>query len=163
MEDLYNNQSALIRNKEKPCPLTLELLASFERLLCYCHTGNTAVLATSLMHPLGLSRGTLKDGYPTLINPFQHPTVFLASRSSYQINPAAWPLKDGFPAVASKRAQVLSYSLTHFLVYLILSPSRLIISSPIAYHPFLGLSSNPSHILFPNCKSNNNISRSSQF
>jgi len=118
MEDVYRQQTALIRNKTKPCPLILELIASLERILCYCHTGNTAVLATSLMKPLGLSQGALTDGFPMLINPFKQPTIFLASQNGYEINRAAWPPKDGFPAVASKRAQVLSYSLNHFLVRL---------------------------------------------
>ncbi len=153
----------------------MELLASFERLLCYCHTGNTAVFATSLMHPLGLSRATLIDGFPMLLNPFHHPTIFLAAKNGFKIDPSAWPLKHGHPAVASKRAQVLTYSINHFFVRLFLSfflfnsipislsyPfSLLILSSSIAYSLILGISSYPSHILFSHSKSNKVISRSS--
>jgi hypothetical protein len=99
-----------------PCPLRLEFLACLERLLCFCHTGNTAVLATSLMHPLGLSHGVLKDGFPTLFPIFKHPTIHSGLSNGFQIDPCYWPLKDGYPAVASKRAQVLTYSLQHYPV-----------------------------------------------
>jgi hypothetical protein len=116
IEGLYKIQRSQVYAKEKPCPFILELLACFERLLCYCHTGNTAVFATSLMHPLGLSRGTLVDGYPVLLNVFQQPTIYLASKHGFGINPSAWPLKDGHPAVASKKAQMVTYSMSHFLV-----------------------------------------------
>jgi len=119
IEAIYKSQSDLIRQQKEPCPLNLELLASFERLLCYCHTGNTAVLATSLMHPLGLSRAALTDGFPMLLNPFQHPTIFLAIQNGLKIDPSAWPLKHGYPAVASKKAQIFTYSLSHFLVCLL--------------------------------------------
>jgi hypothetical protein len=118
IEDLYRSQATLIHTRQEVNPLNLELLASFERLLCYCHTGNTAVLATSLMRPLGLSRGALVDGFPMLLNPFQHPEIYLASQHGFQISTKRWPLKAGFPAVASKKAQVLTYSINHFLVRL---------------------------------------------
>jgi len=72
------------------------------------------------MHPLGLSRATLVDGFPMLLNPFQYPTILLASKNGFKINPSTWPLKGGYPAVASKRAQVLTYSITHFFVCLFL-------------------------------------------
>lgn len=116
IEAIYDSQLLLIKDEREPCPLSLELLASFERMLCYCHTGNTAVLATSLMRPLGLSRGALMDGFPTLNNHFQQPTISLALRNGLLINPATWPLKDGYPAVASKKSQIVTYSLNYFLV-----------------------------------------------
>jgi hypothetical protein len=34
----------------------------------------------------------------------------------FRINPRRWPLKDHYPAIASKRAQVLTYSFSHFMV-----------------------------------------------
>jgi hypothetical protein len=105
-----------ISNNILPCPLRLELLASLERLLCYCHTGNTAVLATSLMDPLGLSRGVLTDGFPILLKGFEQPSISLAMEHKFKMSPSAWPLKNGYPAVASKRAQILTYSESQFLV-----------------------------------------------
>jgi len=73
------------------------------------------------MHPLGLSRGALTDGFPMLLNPFQQPAIFLAAQNGFKIDPSAWPLKNGYPAVASKKAQVLTYSINHFFVRLFLS------------------------------------------
>ena len=116
IEGIFNTEMDNIANDHRPCPLRLELLACFERLLCYCHTGNTAVLSTSLMHPLGLSRGVLQDGFPILLRGFEQPSIFLAKEHGFRISPAAWPLKNGYPAVASKRAQILTYSESHFLV-----------------------------------------------
>ncbi|KAI0281316.1 hypothetical protein BC826DRAFT_974771 [Russula brevipes] len=43
-------------------PFLIELVASLERALCYCHTGNAAVLATSLMNPLGLTNHWYGNG-----------------------------------------------------------------------------------------------------
>ena len=87
-----------------PCPLRLEFMACLERLLCFCHTGNASVLATSLMHPLGLSRGVLKDGFPVLLDLFVQPTISVAIKHGFNINPSKWPLKDGHPAIASMKA-----------------------------------------------------------
>ena len=159
---IYTSQSDLVRQQKQPCPLNLELLASFERLLCYCHTGNTAVLATSLMHPLGLSRATLTDGFPMLLNPFQHPTIFLAIQNGLKVDPSAWPLKNGYPAVASRKAQIFTYSLNHFFVsllysflnpylsilsYLSFTHTLLILSFSITHSSILGISSYPPHLL----------------
>ena len=96
--------------------MRLELISSLERILCFCHTGNTAVFATSLMHPLGLSKGALKDGFPMLLPLFEQPTIALARGHGFAIDARKWPLKEGYPAVASKRAQILTYSVRHFLV-----------------------------------------------
>ena len=117
MKSLYAKE---IENEEngaiKPCHMRVELLAALERLLCFCHTGNTAVLATSLINPLGLSKGVLKDGFPVLLRTFQQPRIRCAMNSGFMIDPRRWPKKDGYPAIASKKAQVLTYSMNHFLV-----------------------------------------------
>ena len=110
-------KNKLIEKKNSlPCPLHLELIASLERILCFCHTGNTAVLATGLMNPLGLSKGVIKDGFPTLHNIFVHFTIASAMKQGLDVDPRAWPLKDGYPTIASKRAQILTYLLAHFMV-----------------------------------------------
>lgn len=107
-----------IRDGILPFHFRLELLASLERLLCFCHTGNTVVFTTSLMNPLGLSRGALKDGFPMLQNIFTKPTILTAMKNGFDIDPRRWPKKDGHPAMSSKRAQVLTYSLGYFMVRL---------------------------------------------
>ena len=86
-----------IRRKEEPCPFRVELLAALERTLCFCHTGNTAVLATSLMNRLGLSAGIMKDGYPMLHQVFKQPTIRMAMAHGFEMKPQEWPLKDGIP------------------------------------------------------------------
>jgi len=56
------------------------------------------------MHPLGLSRGVLKDGFPVLLDLFVQPTISVAIKHGFNINPSKWPLKDGHPAIASMKA-----------------------------------------------------------
>jgi len=116
IQGLYQNEMALIKKNTLPCPYRLELVAALERVLCYCHTGNTAVLATSLMNPLGLSRGIVKDGFPMLHKVFIQSQITSAMKRGFEVDARTWPLKDGYPAVASRRAQTLTYSLEHFMV-----------------------------------------------
>lgn len=116
IKKLFENEMKRIKENTTPCPFRLELVAALERILCFCHTGNTAVLATSLMNPLGLSMGVIKDGFPMLHKIFRQPTIMSAMKHGFEINPRKWPTKDGHPAIASKRAQVLTYSVEHFMV-----------------------------------------------
>jgi hypothetical protein len=113
---LYEKEMKTIEDKARPSPYRLELIAALERTLCFCHTGSTAVLATSLMNPLGLSRGLTKDGFPMLLKVFVQPTILNARKHGLEIDPREWPLKDEHPAIASRRAQILTYSLEHFMV-----------------------------------------------
>jgi hypothetical protein len=110
-----------IGDKADPCPYHLELLASLERLLCFCHTGNTAVFATSLMNGLGLSKGAVIDGFPMLHHIFDLPSLISAKTNGFRVDPRRWPLKDGYPAIASKRAQTLTYSEAHFMASILTS------------------------------------------
>lgn len=116
IDKLFEVEIENIRNKVLPCPFRVELLACLERMLCFCHTGNTAVFATSLMAPLNMSRSAVADGFPTMSNIFKHPNIRRAMTYDLEIDPRKWPMKDGYPAIASKRAQVLTYSLPHFMV-----------------------------------------------
>ena len=75
------------------------------------------------MNGLGLSRGALKDGFPMLLDTFEHLSIILARDHGFKVDPKRWPLKNGFPAIASKKAQVLTYSDSHFLVSGIYSSS----------------------------------------
>jgi hypothetical protein len=118
MKALYQHERSIISNNILPSPFRIELLASLERLLYYCHTGNASVLATSLMHSLGLGRAVIKDGFPMIVRLFEQPMISMAMKQGLHIDARRWPLKDGYPAVASKRAQVLTYSPSHFQVSL---------------------------------------------
>ncbi|KAI9429358.1 hypothetical protein H4582DRAFT_2150251 [Lactarius indigo] len=75
IKSIYDVERKRIRKGLTPCHMHVELVAALERALCFCHTGNAAVLATSLMGPLGLSKGALKDGFPMLQDVFEHPTI----------------------------------------------------------------------------------------
>jgi hypothetical protein len=68
------------------------------------------------MHPLGLSRGVLKDGFPAFLDMFDQPSIMIAMKQGFNISASRWPLKDGHPAIASMKAQVITYSMNHFLV-----------------------------------------------
>jgi len=124
----------LIEKKALPCPFQLELLAALERVLCFCHTGSTAVLATSLMDPLGLSKGATRDGFPMLHcsksrNVFTQPTISSAMKHGFEVDTRYWPVKGGRPATASRRAQILTYSLGHYMV------SLSVFRSAATFHP----------------------------
>jgi hypothetical protein len=118
IEAIYKHEMVAIARGISPCPYRLELLAAFERLLNFCHTGNTAVLATGLMRPLGLSRGAIIDGFPMLVKLFARPTIVSAVNGGLEIDARNWPFKNGYPAIASKASQIYSYSLRHFMVRL---------------------------------------------
>lgn len=120
MKAIYQNCMTDILDGKDPCPFRLELLAAIERVLCFCHTGSTAVFATSVMSTLCISRSAVADGFPMLWKVFKQPNVTFATRFGLNVDPHKWPMKDGYPAIASKRAQVLTYSLPHFMV----RPSR---------------------------------------
>ena len=119
IKELYKFQMKTIDSKKHPCPFHLELLASLERLLCFCHTGSTKVFATSLMNQLGLSKGALVDGFPMLhVSLFEQPTMMSAKTHNFLVDARTWPMHDGYPAIASKKAQIYTYSLSHFMVSL---------------------------------------------
>jgi hypothetical protein len=119
LKELYRVEMKAIEKKVHTDPFHLELIASLERVLCYCHTGSTAVFATSLMSPLGLSLGAIADGFP-MIHPaiFEQPTLMAAMAHDLLVDGRKWPLKDTYPAIASKRSQTITYSHSHFMVSL---------------------------------------------
>lgn len=104
----------------KPSPYIVELISALERSLAYAHTGNAKVLSTSLMHPLWLSRGIIDQGMPSL-SPILSPV--LQSTNVPVIDSSIWPDGGGgrFPAIASKRAQILTYGEGHYAVRIYIS------------------------------------------
>ncbi|KAH8977123.1 hypothetical protein EDB86DRAFT_3093129 [Lactarius hatsudake] len=117
IETIYEQEMRKITDDmddQEPNQLKLELLAALERTLCYCHTGNAACLATTLMRPLGLSRGLIKDGFPMLMPVFKETNILEAMKRGFQVDDRKWPMKDGYPAIASRKAQEVTYSAQHF-------------------------------------------------
>ncbi len=146
----------LIKKNALPCPFCLKLLAALERILCFCHTGNTAILATSLMNPLCLSRAVIKDGFPMLCKVFIQSMISSAMKHGFEIDRRDWPLKDGYPAIALRRAQILTYSLDYFMMHLFFITTVLytfylrlhfILSFHHIYTPFLSVA--PFHSVIP--------------
>lgn len=117
IENIFDLERENIKNKVAPCPFRLELLACLERLLCFCHTGNTKAFATSAMGPLNLSRSAVADSFPIMSKGFKQGNITLAMRHGLEIDPWKWPTtKNRYPAITSKRSQVLTYSEQHFMV-----------------------------------------------
>ncbi|KAI9442798.1 hypothetical protein BJY52DRAFT_1229143 [Lactarius psammicola] len=88
IKEIYKQEIEKVKQDAMPCHMRLELLAALERALCFCHTGNAASLATSLMGPLGLSRGLIKDGFPMLLPLFEQPTIVDAIETWVQNRPS---------------------------------------------------------------------------
>jgi hypothetical protein len=116
IKGLFDLEMEAIQKKRLPCPFRVELIAALERVLCFCHTGSTAVFATSLMNRLGLSRGAVVDGFPMLLKLFKQPTISSAMKDGFDIDARQWPVVKMYPAIASMRTQELTYSMSHFLV-----------------------------------------------
>ena len=99
-----------------PEPVYVEMIAIVERLLNFAHTGNAAVLPSTLMKHLTISQAILKHGFPYV------PKTLLSFTGSRNLRPtmdvAQWPLRPGDkrPMVASQRAQELTYGRAHFTV-----------------------------------------------
>ncbi|KAG2045993.1 hypothetical protein BDR06DRAFT_1015119 [Suillus hirtellus] len=145
LERIWDHFCPLMERGGKPAPPVIELCSVLERALAYAHTGNTKVIATSLMRPLWLVQSLLEHGLPTF-----SPSVRFAAPPSIPvtISPADWPTLTNMkvPAIASKRSQILTYGNDHFEAYkaefhITLSVNQLSSST------FLGYPSNLRHAI----------------
>jgi hypothetical protein len=95
-------------------PLLVELCAVAERALNYMHTGNVAVIATTIMNPLWIGRAITQDGIPC----FNPRYVNTGPSSQLVVYPEHWPYNNSKhqPLTSSKRSQILTYSEAHFKV-----------------------------------------------
>ena len=103
------NTSAL--TVAQPDPYLTELLAMLERAIAYIFTGDGKVIVRALMGHYGLKRSLLELGLPAITRSIQfedHMTT------SFNLTRADWPVTRGLLAVASKRAQVLTYGEDHY-------------------------------------------------
>lgn len=100
--------------------LLIELCSVLERALNFMHTGNAAVIATTVMTPLWIGRAILKDGFPCL-----NMKIIQISGSYIQIDAKRWPFnpKLNGPHSSSRRAQILTYGESHFSVSNLLAPA----------------------------------------
>lgn len=68
----------------------IEVLACAERALNFMHTGNPAVIKTSVMNPLWIGRSIINDGVPS----FNQSIVKLSSRDAAKLIFCQWPYDD---------------------------------------------------------------------
>ena len=92
----------------------VELCSVVERALNYMHTGNAAVIATTVMNPLWIGRAVVKDGFPCLNS------NVVDVINNKQVYPKAnqWPFNDLLrrPHSSSRRSHILTYGESHFNV-----------------------------------------------
>jgi hypothetical protein len=95
-------------------PYVIEVVSALERALAMAYTGDARVIVKDLMVPLGLKQSLLELGLPSITRLIKFdldPTQSLAH------NRRDWPLTQRQePAVASMRAQTLTYGKDHYLV-----------------------------------------------
>ncbi|EPQ50156.1 hypothetical protein GLOTRDRAFT_97197 [Gloeophyllum trabeum ATCC 11539] len=93
----------------------IELMSVLERALNFCHTGSVRVIERRLMTALWTGLALVKDGPPCL-NPLLI-SLSLGDRTAITFSHDRWPTQDLFPALASGRAQSLTYGNAHFERY----------------------------------------------
>ena len=112
LEHIWRIGNEALEAKTYPRPVLVELCASVERALNYMHTGNAAVIATSLMNPLWLGLSVVQDGL-ACVNMRLVPSF----TRSVVINDQEWPYnKARQPKSASKGSQLRNYGQEHYNV-----------------------------------------------
>ena len=99
----------------------VELASALERALAYAFGGNAKVLSRALMSPLWLSRGIIDQGMPCLnIDKILGSGILANPHDPVIIRSENWPVtpsgRANYPAIASKRAQMLTYGDSHYMV-----------------------------------------------
>lgn len=92
----------------------VEFCSVIERALNFMHTGNTAVIATSVMNPLWIGLALVKDGFPCL----NAQIARLVDGKHVEIKAGRWPLSRLLhqPQSSSRRSQLFNYGESHFNV-----------------------------------------------
>ncbi len=97
-----------------PDPCLVELCSVAERALNYMHTGNAAVISTTVMNPLWIGNAVVQDGLPCL----NRNIVSLHANSQVSVIKQHWPYHQARqqPKTSSSAAQIFAYDLSHFNV-----------------------------------------------
>lgn len=114
LEEVYAQTGPLFPAEKFKHAMMVEFCSVLERALNFMHTGNTAVIATTVMNPLWIGRAILKDGFPCL-NP---KIVQIVNSKHVQIDAVQWPqdFRHHRPHSSSRRSQILTYGESHFNV-----------------------------------------------
>ena len=101
---------------KSPDPCLVELCSVAERALNYMHTGNAAVISTTVMNPLWIGNAVVHDGLPC----FNRNIVSLHANSQLQVSiiKERWPYNETKlqPKTSSSAAQIFAYDIGHFNV-----------------------------------------------
>jgi hypothetical protein len=114
LEQIYEQAENAVKHGKRPEPVWIEICCAAERALNYMHTGNTAVIATSVMNPLWIGRSIVKDGFPC----FNPRIVAIRANSTITITDRKWPWDSTKhrPKSCSERCQVFTYNQNHYNV-----------------------------------------------
>lgn len=114
LEDVYKQTQPLFPTKKFKHAMMVEFCSVLERALNFMHTGNMAVIATTVMTPMWIGCAIVKDGFPC-INPM---IVQIINSKHVQIDALQWPQDRNRrrPHSSSRRSQILTYGEPHFNV-----------------------------------------------
>jgi hypothetical protein len=114
LEEIFKQASSLYDKSKFSHTTMVELSSVVERALNYMHTGNTAVLATTVMNPLWIARALVKDGFPCINTDI----IKIVNYKHIIIDPKLWPFDETLhrPYSSSRRSHTLTYGEPHFNV-----------------------------------------------
>jgi hypothetical protein len=114
LEKVWKSQLPSIRKKIPISPYVIEVVSALERALAMAYTGDARVIVKDLMVPFGLKPSLLDLGLPSVTTLVKFDVDI---SQSFTHTPGNWPLTARQePAVASKRAQTLTYGEEHYTV-----------------------------------------------
>ena len=114
IERIYNQTHPVLDASRFPDTTLVELCSAAEHALNYMHTGNTAVIATSVMKPLWVGNAIIQDGLPC----FNPHIVSIKVNSPVSVMAENWPYDEAKyqPKSSSSACQIFTYGNGHFNV-----------------------------------------------
>lgn len=96
--------------EKKPDALHVEMCSVAERALNYMHTGNVAVIATTIMNPLWIGQAIIQDGMPC----YNPQMVTIDGSGVMRANRDMWPYDPNThqPRSSARASQLYVYNLT---------------------------------------------------
>jgi len=114
LERIWKSQLSSLEKKTTISPYVIEVVSVLERALAMAYTGDARVIVKDLMVPLGLKPSLLELGLPSITRLIRFD---VDKTEPFTHNRGNWPLtKRREPAVASTRAQTLTFGSDHYLV-----------------------------------------------
>lgn len=115
LDAIFKQRRAVFETNKFDHTLLVEFCSVVERAVNFMHTGNTAVIATTVMNPLWIGRALVKDGFPSI-----NSDIVDISQKDYRIkiDGQKWPFDKTRhqPHSSSRRSHLLTYGESHFNV-----------------------------------------------